>query len=84
MLDVEIARRAKQDPVARRLMTIPGIGPVTATADRGAGASAGGFQVRARLRGLAGADAAAEVDRRQAEARVRSRRWASERCAVCW
>jgi transposase len=32
VLDVEIARRAKQDPVARRLMTIPGIGPVTASA----------------------------------------------------
>ena len=32
VLDMEIARRAKQDPVARRLMTIPGIGPVTASA----------------------------------------------------
>ena len=32
VLDVEIARRAKQDPVARRLMTIPGVGPVTASA----------------------------------------------------
>ena len=32
VLDVEIALRAKQDPVAHRLMTIPGIGPVTATA----------------------------------------------------
>jgi len=32
VLDVEIARRAKEDPVARRLMTIPGIGPVTASA----------------------------------------------------
>ncbi len=31
-LDAEIARRAKADPVARRLMTIPGIGPVAATA----------------------------------------------------
>lgn len=31
-LDREIARRAKADPVARRLMTIPGIGPITATA----------------------------------------------------
>jgi transposase len=31
-LDVEIARRAKEDPVARRLMTIPGIGPITAAA----------------------------------------------------
>ena len=32
MLDREIARRAKADPSARRLMTIPGVGPITATA----------------------------------------------------
>ena len=31
-LDGEITRRAKADPVARRLMTIPGIGPIAATA----------------------------------------------------
>jgi transposase len=31
-LDVEVIRRAKEDPVALRLMTIPGIGPVAATA----------------------------------------------------
>jgi transposase len=31
-LDAEIARRSREDPVARRLMTIPGIGPITATA----------------------------------------------------
>jgi transposase len=31
-LDREIGRRAKEDPIARRLMTIPGIGPITATA----------------------------------------------------
>lgn len=31
-LDREITRRAKEDVVARRLMTIPGIGPITATA----------------------------------------------------
>jgi transposase len=31
-LDVEIAHRAKKDEEARRLMTIPGIGPITATA----------------------------------------------------
>ena len=31
-LDQEIARRARQDDVAKRLMTIPGIGPVIATA----------------------------------------------------
>ena len=32
ILDVEIKRRAKEDAVARRLMTIPGVGPITATA----------------------------------------------------
>ena len=31
-LDQEIARRAREDETARRLMTIPGIGPITATA----------------------------------------------------
>jgi transposase len=31
-LDTEISRRAKADPVARRLMTIPGVGPIAATA----------------------------------------------------
>ena len=31
-LDVEISRRSREDPVARRLMTIPGVGPITATA----------------------------------------------------
>ena len=32
VLDREIARRAKEDPVTCRLMTIPGIGPITAAA----------------------------------------------------
>ncbi len=32
VLDREIARRAREDEAARRLMTVPGIGPVTATA----------------------------------------------------
>jgi transposase len=32
LLDREIKARAKADPVARRLMTIPGVGPVVATA----------------------------------------------------
>ena len=31
-LDAEIAHRAKQNEVARRLMTVPGIGPLIATA----------------------------------------------------
>ena len=32
VLDVEIARRAKTNALAKRLMTIPGVGPVAATA----------------------------------------------------
>ena len=35
-LDREIAQRAKEDETARRLMTIPGVGPVTATGLGGA------------------------------------------------
>jgi transposase len=31
-LDAEINQRSKADPTARRLMTIPGVGPITATA----------------------------------------------------
>jgi transposase len=31
-LDKEIARRAREDEVSRRLMTVPGIGPLSATA----------------------------------------------------
>lgn len=31
-LDVEIARRSREDEVTRRLMTIPGVGPITASA----------------------------------------------------
>ena len=31
-LDKEIVRRSREDEIARRLMTIPGIGPITATA----------------------------------------------------
>ena len=31
-LDAEINRRSKEDALARRLMTIPGVGPITATA----------------------------------------------------
>jgi len=32
VLDREITQRAREDPAARRLMTVPGIGPITATA----------------------------------------------------
>ncbi len=32
VLDQGDRRRAKEDPIARRLMTIPGVGPITAAA----------------------------------------------------
>ncbi len=32
VLDRDIAKRVKEDPTARRLMTIPGVGPITAAA----------------------------------------------------
>lgn len=42
-LDKEIVRRSREDAVARRLMTIPGIGPITATAIMALAPSSGTF-----------------------------------------
>lgn len=42
-LDMEIARRAREDETARRLVTVPGVGPVTATAFAALAPDAGGF-----------------------------------------
>jgi transposase len=43
-LDAEIARRARAEDDARRLMTIPGIGPITATALIALAPNASGFK----------------------------------------
>jgi transposase len=43
-LDTEINRRSKADPVARRLMTIPGVGPISATAITALVPAAGNFR----------------------------------------
>ncbi len=43
-LDAEINRRSKEDAVARRLMTIPGVGPITATAITALVPAAEGFR----------------------------------------
>jgi transposase len=43
-LDAEIARRAREEDYARRLMTIPGIGPITATALIALAPNASGFR----------------------------------------
>jgi transposase len=44
LLDREIASRAKADPLAQRLMTIPGVGPVIATALVALAPAAGTFR----------------------------------------
>jgi transposase len=44
LLDAEIAKRAKEDPVARRLATIPGVGPITGTAIASLAPEAGSFR----------------------------------------
>ena len=68
VLDREIAARAKADPVARRLMTIPGVGPVVATALVALAPGSEHVPPWARLRGLAGAHAQAALQRRQGAA----------------
>jgi transposase len=69
VLDREIALRAKEDGTARRLMTIPGIGPVTAAALTALAPDPQAFRCGRELRRLARAHAAAEVHWRQGEAR---------------
>ena len=63
-LDAEINRRSKADPVAKQLMTIPGIGPIAATAITALVPAAEGFRAGRGFRRLARTDTASEVDRR--------------------
>ncbi len=81
-LDKEIARRAREDEVARRLMTIPGIGPITATAIAAIAPPAETF---AKGRDSRLGWGLCRSKRRPAANRslVRSPRWASERCGGC-
>ncbi len=67
-LDQEIARRAREDEVSRRLMTVPGIGPISATAIAALAPPAETF-AKGRVCRLAGSHASSTIDRRQAEAR---------------
>jgi transposase len=43
-LDAEINQRSKSDPTARRLMTVPGVGPITSTAVTALVPAAEGFR----------------------------------------
>ena len=65
-LDKEITRRPREDEVARRLMTIPGVGPITATAIAAIAPAAETFAKGRDFAAWLGAEAG--VDRRQAEA----------------
>ena len=67
-LDGKIRTSAREHEETARLMTIPGIGPVTRDGHRGLRTADGELPVRARLFGLAGPRAPAAHDRRQAEA----------------
>ena len=69
LLDREIARRAREDKEVRRLTTIPGVGPVIATAVGTISTACGRFQEGPRLRGLGRAHAVAALQRGQAKAR---------------
>jgi Transposase len=68
-LDGEINRRSRADPVARRQMTIPGVGPDCCHRNHGPRAGGGELPSRTRFRRLARTDATPEIDWRKAEAR---------------
>ena len=65
-LDREIARRAREDEASRRLMSIPGIGPIIATAVAALAPPAETFKGRDFAAWL-GPHASSKIDRRQAE-----------------
>lgn len=67
-LDKEIARRAREDAIARQLMTIPGVGPITATAIAALAPPAETFAKGRDFCRLARSRTSAIVDGRQTEA----------------
>ena len=79
----EIAAAVKADEKARRLMTIPGIGPMIASAILATVRDVERFRQRARVRRLSRPDAAPAFERRQGAARAASPRWATDTCASC-
>ncbi len=82
VLDREIARRAKEDAEARRLMTIPGIGPITATA---LAALAPSRQPSRGGETLRRGSASRRCNAPQAASRSSARRpgWVNEPCVGC-
>lgn len=81
-LDVEIARRAREDENARRLATIPGIGPVTATALVALAPEATTFKRGRDFAAWLGLTPLQQSSGGK-QSSARHRRWVSERCGVC-
>ena len=69
-IDEEIEAAVKADEKARRLMTIPGVGPLTASAIVCDGSRHERVRQRARVRRLSRPDATPAFERRQATARA--------------
>ena len=69
-IDDEIAAAVKTDEKARRLMTIPGVGPITASAILATVKDMSAFSERARVRGLSRPDAALAFERGQGASRA--------------
>ncbi len=81
-LDRDLATLHGATMWARRLTTIPGIGPIGATALAASVTDPSQFCVRAAVRRLVGTDATSEVEWRQGTAWGASPRWATNTCAA--
>ena len=81
-LDKEIVRRSREDEIARRLMTIPGIGPITATAIA-ALAPPLGTSPKAAILPLGWALPRASTRRGASRSLAPSRAWGNEPCDDC-
>lgn len=82
LLDTEIARRAKEDEVARRLMTIPGVDPVIARALTALAPAAETFKRGRDFAAWLGLHRC-NIPRVATSGRARLRRWGNEPCAAC-
>ena len=82
-LDRDIRARAREQEEIKRLMTIPGVGPICAMAVNAFAAADGELPPGSRLRRLDRADATAEFDGRQATAWPHHKDGDSATCAAC-
>lgn len=81
-LDVEVARRAKENDVARRLMRVPGIGPLIATAIATLAPPPAGF-ARAGILRLGSGSYHDNIPPAANSGSEPRRRWANGPCGTC-